>query len=54
MEQKDVELLAKWLQENQNHKLNFLEKQAIKLAVNRADTVQDLIGTALSLLKSEK
>ena len=54
MEQKDVELLARWLQENQHHKLNFLEKQAIKLAVSRADTVQDLVETALSLLKGGK
>ena len=54
MEQKDVELLAKWLQENQNHKLNFLERQAIKLAISRADTVQDLVETALSLLKEKK
>ena len=54
MEQKDVELLANWLQENKDHKLNFLEKQAIKLAVGRADTVQDLVETALSLLKGGK
>ncbi len=54
MEQKDVELLLKWLQENKDHKLNFLEKQAIKLAVSRAETVQDLVETALSLLKGRK
>ena len=54
MEQKDVELLVNWLQENKDHKLNFLEKQAIKLAVGRADTVQDLVETALSLLKGGK
>ncbi|MBQ9944621.1 MAG: hypothetical protein IJO67_09720 [Clostridia bacterium] len=54
MEQKDMELLLTWLQENKDHKLNFLEKQAIKLAVGRADTVQDLVETALSLLKGGK
>ena len=31
--------------------LNFLEKEAIKLAVKKAGTVGDLLKTALDLLK---
>lgn len=54
MEQKDIELLCNWLLQNKDHKLNFLEKQAIKLAIGKADTVHDLVETALSLLKGGK
>ena len=51
MEQEDMKLLMDWFEENKEHKLNFLEKEAIKLAVRRADTVGDLLKTALDLLK---
>ena len=51
MEQEDVKLLLDWFEENKDHKLNFLEKEAIKLAVKRAGTVGDLLQTALDLLK---
>ena len=54
MDQKDMELLANWLMQNKDHKLNVLEKQAIKLALGRAETVNDLVETALSLLKGGK
>ena len=54
MEQKDIDLLIRWLMQNKDHKLNFLEKQAIKLALGRAETVNDLVETALSLLKGGK
>ena len=49
--QEDLKLLTDWFDQNQNHRMNFLEKEAIKLAVRKADTVGDLLKTALSLLK---
>ncbi len=54
MEQKDIEMLVKWFEQNKDHKLNFLEKEAVKLAVGRAKTVGDLMETALSFLKGGK
>ena len=51
MEQEDLKLLLDWFEENKDHKLNFLEKEAVKLAVKRAGTVGDLLQTALDLLK---
>ena len=51
MDQEDLKLLTDWFAENKDHKLNFLEKEAIKLAVKRANTVGDLLKTALDLLK---
>ena len=49
--QEDLKLLTDWFDQNKDHKMNFLEKEAIKLAVRKADTVGDLLKTALSLLK---
>jgi hypothetical protein len=51
MEQEDLKLLTDWFEENKDHKLNFLEKEAIKMAVRNASTVGDLLETALKLLK---
>lgn len=51
MNPEDLKLLMDWFEENKDHKLNFLEKEAIKLAVKKADTVGDLLKTALDLLK---
>ena len=51
MEQEDMKLLMDWFEENKEHKLNFLEKEAIKMAVRKASTVGDLLETALGLLK---
>ena len=51
MEQEDMKLLMDWFEENKEHKLNFLEKEAIKMAVRKATTVGDLLQTALHLLK---
>ena len=51
MNDEDLKLLMDWFEENKDHKLNFLEKEAVKLAVKRADTVGDLLKTALDLLK---
>ena len=51
MNPEDLKLLMDWFEENKDHKLNFLEKEGIKLAVKRANTVGDLLKTALDLLK---
>lgn len=51
MNDEDLKLLTDWFEQNKNHKLNFIEKEAIKLAVRKADTVGDLLKTALDLLK---
>lgn len=51
MNPEDLKLLTDWFEENQDHKLNFIEKEAIKLAVSKAKTVGDLLQTALGLLK---
>ena len=54
MEKNDLELLITWFEQNKDHKLSFLEKQAVKLAVGQAETVGDLMETALSFLKNGK
>jgi len=51
MSDEDLKLLMDWFENNKEHKLNFLEKEAIKLAVRKADTVGDLLKMALDLLK---
>lgn len=51
MNEADIKLLTDWFVQNRDHKLNFIEKEAIKMAVRKADTVGDLMQTALSLLK---
>ena len=52
MNPEDLKLLMDWFEENKDHKLNFIEKEAIKLAVKKASTVGDLLETALGLLKN--
>ena len=51
MNPEDLKLLMDWFEENKDHKLNFIEKEGIKLAVRKAETVGDLLKTALDLLK---
>ncbi len=51
MNPEDLKMLMDWFEKNKDHKLNFLEKEAIKLAVRKANTVGDLLQTALDLLK---
>ena len=51
MDEEDLKLLTEWFAQNKDHKLNFIEKEAIKMAVRKADTVGDLLKTALNLLK---
>ena len=53
MNEEDLKLLMDWFEQNKDHKLNFLEKEAIKRAVRKADTVGDLLQTALGLLKRQ-
>ena len=54
MTDEDLKLLMDWFEKNKDHKLNFVEKEAIKLAVWKANTVGDLLQTALGLLKGGK
>ncbi len=51
MEKSDVELLVKWLEENRDHKISFLEREAVKVALRQANTVGDLADLALKLVK---
>ena len=51
MNEEDLKLMLNWFEENKDHKLNFIEKEAIKVAVKKAGTVGDLLDTALKLLK---
>jgi len=51
MNPEDLKLLMDWFEKNKDHKLNFIEKEGIKMAVRKADTVGDLLKTALDLLK---
>ena len=53
MNQEDLKLLMDWFEQNKDHRLNLLEKEAIKMAVRKADTVGDLLQTALGLLKHQ-
>lgn len=54
MSDEDLKLLMDWFEQNKDHKLNFVEKEANKLAVRKANTVGDLLQTALGLLKGGK
>lgn len=49
--QEDLKLLADWVNKNGDHQLSFVEKQAIKLVIGKSATVNDLLKTALDLLK---
>ncbi len=54
MSDEDLKLRMDWFEQNKDHKLNFIEKEAIKVAVKKANTVGDLLQTALGLLKGGK
>jgi hypothetical protein len=51
MTKEDIQLLVDWFDKNQNHKITFLEKEAVKLVLKKADTVGELADTVLKLLK---
>ena len=53
MTDEDLKLLMDWFEKNKDHKLNLLEKEAIKMAVRKAGTVGDLLQTALGLLNQK-
>ena len=53
MTNEEWNLLREWLEKNRDHRLNFLEKEAIKAVLRRADTVDSLLKTALDLLKKQ-
>lgn len=54
MTDQDLQLLCQWLKENGEHKISWLEKEAVKLALKKAETVNDLVETALKLLKGKE
>ena len=54
MEREDVQLLVDWFMNNQDHKISFLEKEAIKLMIKKANTVGELADTVVKLLKNGK
>ena len=51
MNDEDLKILLDWFEKNKDHKLNLIEKEGIKIAVRNAETVGDLLETALKLLK---
>ena len=51
MNEADIRKILDWVEANKDHKLNLIEKEAIKLAVRKAGTVGDLLETAMKLLK---
>ena len=51
MNDEDLKILLDWFEKNRDHKLNLIEKEGIKIAVRNAETVGDLLETALKLLK---
>lgn len=51
MTKDELQLLMDWFEQNKDHKLSWLEKEAVKLAVAKANTVNDLLQTALGMLK---
>lgn len=51
MNDEDLKILLDWFEKNRDHRLNLIEKEGIKIAVRNAETVGDLLETALKLLK---
>ena len=51
MNDENLKILLDWFEKNKDHKLNLIEKEGIKIAVRNAETVGDLLETALKLLK---
>ena len=52
MEKEDIQLLVDWFDKNKDHRISFLEKEAVKLLIKKADTVGELADTVLKLLKN--
>jgi len=53
MTNEEWEMLRDWVEKNREHKLNFIEKEAIKAVLRKAGSVEDLLKTALDLLKKQ-
>ena len=53
MDKEELQLLVDWFDKNQDHKLNFLEKEAVKVMIRKAETVGDVAKMALKLLKDK-
>ena len=53
MTNEEWEMLRDWVEKNREHKLNFIEKEAIKVVLRKAGSVEDLLKTALDLLKKQ-
>ena len=53
MTSEEWEMLRDWVEKNREHKLNFIEKEAIKAVLRKAGSVEDLLKTALDLLKKQ-
>lgn len=51
MNKEDVQLMVDWFDKNQDHKITFIEKEAIKMMLRKAGTVGELVDTVLGLLK---
>jgi len=50
MTDEQLQLLCNWIRENGDHKISWLEKEAVKLALNKAKTVNDLLEMAVNAL----
>ena len=53
MTNEEWDMLRDWVEKNREHKLNFIEKEAIKAVLRKAGSVEDLLKTALDLLKKQ-
>ena len=53
MTNEEWEMLRDWVEKKREHKLNFIEKEAIKAVLRKAGSVEDLLKTALDLLKKQ-
>ena len=51
MNKEDIQILVEWFEQNKDHEMNFLEKEAIKAVLRKSRTVGDLMEAALKLLK---
>ncbi len=51
MNNEDLKVLTEWLEKNKDHEISLLEKEAVKAVLRKSRTVEDLIVTALKLLR---
>ncbi len=52
MTNEDLKLLTDWFEANKDHHITLLEKEAVKMMLRKADTVDDLLQTVLKLLRN--